>query len=108
MTSRKESISFLSKYIHQLETNLQNFIVPSLVDVQSPKHVEEDKEETIHEEDEAEPIQKQPFCPDFAPYQPTRPIYEPSMCLWYFMEKEEVEDYFTLGSKRKMKNVLGW
>lgn len=108
MTNRKCSASFLSKYIHQLETNLQNFTVPSLIDIEPPKHEEQENPEQIAEEDEEESPAKQPICPDFAPYQPTRPIYEPSVCMFYFMEKDELEDYLALSSKRKMKEVLGW
>ncbi|GJQ86590.1 hypothetical protein Trydic_g7824 [Trypoxylus dichotomus] len=111
MNYHKGSISYLSKYIHQLETNIENFSVPSLfVDKVRKKEEEQIVEETVEgEEEDVEEKSTEvppPPCPDFAPFQQSREIDNPSVCLWSFMGKKELEKYLTLRSKTDMRFAL--
>lgn len=101
-------MTFLTKYINQLSTDLQSFTVPPLYEEKEVIKVEEEEiENDVEEEEIKEEIEKSPPCPDFFPFQPSQFVDKPAVCLWLFMEKDELEKYLNLGSKRRMRTALG-
>lgn len=110
MDGNRCSLSFITKYITQLDPNIQNFSIPVLHEEKTfVKEEEEEKDVELGEEEEQkEPIVKTPPCPDLMPFQPCRPIDEASICVGAFMTKEELQQYLKLKNKKQMRQALGW